>query len=332
MAHFWRVARIWWDRSQVFSWGLPLLGVCGVLVAILWPQTPGISVGILALAAGIMSVRPKMHFPEKLAWVIVLIAFAVLEVLSIRRSDQEARDYRDSQNVTFSGIATDLKASITNSAGQYNSTIAHVDDVLTQTEKLDALAKSSLENITGGDSFIAMIPDIAFSGDEITFSVVNRGKSILAGTSVLITSQGVFWPGVRPLLMDAVNKRLELPSLHPHERMKIDRRVELPSGRPDGDIQRIYVMIEGPNFSTEEFLDFRKTGRDSTGKDAWEYDYSIVQQPEFHLYKPGQKVKKDPVLERATWTTQWDPMFPIGEHGQPLRVDPKAFWSKAVSR
>jgi hypothetical protein len=332
MAQFWRIARIWWDRSRSLSWGLPLSGVCGVLITMLWPQSPGVSIGLLALAAGVMSVRPKMPFREKLIWVLVLIAFTVLEVRSIKRNDQEAREYRDSQNRAFNEIANDLKASIASSAGQYRSTIEHVDGVLTQTETIDALARTSLENITGGDSYIAMIPDVAYSGDEITFSVINRGKSMLAGATVLITSQGVFWPGVRPLLMDAVSKRLELPTMHPGERMVIDRRVSLPAGRPDGDLERIYITIEGPNFSTEEFLTFRKTGHDSSGRDAWDYEYNIIRQLPFHLYKPSRKVLKDPILERATWTTQWDPMFPIGEGGKALPIDPKSFWSKAASR
>jgi hypothetical protein len=215
MAHFWTIARICWERNKSISWGLPLSGICGVLITTIWPQSPGVSIGLLALAAGIMSVRPKMPLREKLIWVFVLIAFAVLEVRAIRRSDQEAREHRESQNRAFNQIASDLKASIANSAGQYRSTIEHVDGVLTQTENLNALAKTSLENITGGDSFVAMIPDVAYSGDEITFSVINRGKNILAGATVLITNQGVFWPGVRPLLMDAISKRLELPTMHP---------------------------------------------------------------------------------------------------------------------
>ncbi len=331
MPSFWRIARTWWDTSKVFSLGLPLCGVCGAFIAVLWPQSPGVSIGLLGLAAGIMSVRPKMHFPEKLMWIAVLIAFAVLEVRAIKRSDQEARDYRDYQNRAFREIANDLKTSITNGAGQYRSTISHLDNVLTQTERIDQLSEKSLENITGGESYIAMIPDVAYSGDEITFSVINRGRSTLMGTSVMIASQGVFWPGVRPLLMDAVSKRLELPTMHPDERMVIDRRVELPTGKPDGDIERLYVTVEGPSFTTEEFLEFRKTGRDSSGRDAWEYEYEIVQVPPYRLYKPGERVKKDPILERAAWTTQNDPRFPVGKLGQPLHLDPKLFWSKAAS-
>jgi hypothetical protein len=311
VAHFWRVARIWWDRSRTLSWGLPLSGVCAVLFATLWPQSPGVSIGLLALAAGIMSVRPKMHFAEKLTWIIVLIAFAILEVRSIRRSDQEAREYRDSQNQAFKEIATDLKASMSNSAGQYQSTIIRLEGVLGETEKLNALAQRSLENITGGDSYIAMIPDVAYSGNDITFSVINRGKAILAGASVLITTQGVFWPGVRPLLMDAVSKRLELPTMHPDERMVIDSRVQLPPDRPEGDIQRIYVTVAAPNFSTEEYLEFRRTHQDLRSEYAWEYKYQIFRVLPYHSYKVGEKVGKYPLLEQTGWTTENDPKIPV---------------------
>jgi hypothetical protein len=132
--------------------------------------------------------------------------------------------------------------------------------------------------------------------------------------------------------MDAVSKRLELPTMHPGERMVVNRRVELPAGKPDGDIERLYVTVEGPTFTTEEFLDFRKTGRDSSGHDAWEYEYEIVQIQPYRLYKPGERVKKNPILERTAWTTQNDPRFPVGRQGQPLHLNPKLFWSKAVSR
>lgn len=258
-----------------------------------------------------MSVRPKMHFAEKLAWVMVLIAFAVLEVRAIKRSDQAAKADRDAQNQKFGEIANDLKASISKSAAQYDSTILHLEGVLTQTEKVDRLAEKSLENITGGDSYIAMIPDVAYSGNGISFSVTNRGRSILTGASVLIATQGAFWPGVRNQLLDAVSKRLELPTMHPGERMVIDRRVELPSDRQEGDIERIYVMIGAPNFSTEEFLEFRRTGKDLKSADAWQYKYQIVRILPYRIYEPGEKVRKDPILEQTEWTTENDPKFPV---------------------
>jgi len=266
---------------------------------------------MLGLVAGVMGIRPKMHILEKMAWICILIIFAVLEVHAIRRGDEANRLIQEKQNQKFNSIANDLQASINSSASQYHSTISHIDGVLSRTEEVDTLAQRSLENITGGDSYVAVIPDVAYCGDEITFSVVNRGKNMLTGASLLITTQGVFWPGVRNLLMDAVSKRLELPTLHPGERMVIDRRVELPPNRPDGDVQPLFIVVGGPSFSTEEFLEFKKTGKDQRQQDAWKYKYEIVRVLPYHVYKPGEKVMKDPILEQTDWTTENDPKFPV---------------------
>lgn len=58
-------------------------GVCW-----LWyhPQPPGVSIGLLALVAGIMSVR-EMPTLEKMAWVAILIAFTVFEVDAIQKAE-----------------------------------------------------------------------------------------------------------------------------------------------------------------------------------------------------------------------------------------------------
>jgi hypothetical protein len=311
MRTFWLKADSYWNGNRMLAWALVLLGMGLAVWSSFVPQSPGVSIGLLAGAAGIMSMRPKMHPAEKFAWVAVLVAFTVLEIIAIGRGDKAAEATREAQNRAFTAIADGLKTSIDASEGQYRSTISHLDGVLTQTEDVDALTKRTLENITGGDSYIATIPDVALSGDEITFSVTNRGKNILTGASVLITTQGVFWPGVRNQLMDAVSKRLDLPTLHPGERMVIGRSVHLLPDRPEDEIQRIYVLISGPNFTTEEFLEFKKTGKDQRGGDAWEYKYSIFRMLPYRPYRPGEKIRKDPLLERTEWTTENDPKFPI---------------------
>jgi len=76
-----------------------------------WPRSPGVSIGLLALVAGIMSVRPQMRPAEKAAWVFVLVAFAVLEVHAINRGDEENKTIRDGQNEVFKGIADGVKKS-----------------------------------------------------------------------------------------------------------------------------------------------------------------------------------------------------------------------------
>src|ERR1035441_10474178 len=98
MQKFWEAVESVWNDSRVLAWVLPVAAFCAVLWASFWPPSPGVSIGLLALAAGIMSVRPKMHPAEKFAWVVVLIAFAVLEVLAIGRSDKANESARNLQN------------------------------------------------------------------------------------------------------------------------------------------------------------------------------------------------------------------------------------------
>ena len=92
-----------WNNSLVIAWSLVLAGIVLALGLACFPQSPGVSIGLLALVAGIMSVR-TMGAYEKMAWVAVLIAFAILEVLAIGRSDETAKATREAQNKEFDRI------------------------------------------------------------------------------------------------------------------------------------------------------------------------------------------------------------------------------------
>jgi hypothetical protein len=67
-----------WKESVVLAWILVFIGLGLALWATILPQSPGVSIGLLALVAGVMSVRPEMRFPEKVSWVTILIALATL--------------------------------------------------------------------------------------------------------------------------------------------------------------------------------------------------------------------------------------------------------------
>jgi len=69
--------------------------------ATIWPKSPGVSIGLLALAAAIMSIRPKMHHPEKAIWLLCLVAFTILEVAAIGRADHEHLEDRKAQDQLF---------------------------------------------------------------------------------------------------------------------------------------------------------------------------------------------------------------------------------------
>ena len=208
----------------------------------------------------------KIGRGEKAVWTLAMFLLVGLEIrtLYLDRSEHDADQNlaRCRELESFKEIAGELRTSMQSNQAGFSSSIDRVDKVLTETERVNKLAAESLENITGGDAYIAVIPDVALSGDEITFSVVNRGRSILAGASLLITTQGAFWPGVREMLMKAVSQQLQLPPMHPGERMGIDRRATLQRDQAYDPIQRLYVTISAPNFTSEEYLEFRKVGKD----------------------------------------------------------------------
>lgn len=73
-------------RSPWVAWPLVCVGFVGAAWISHHPQPPGVSIGLLALVAGVMSVR-EMPTLEKMAWVAILIAFTVFEVEAIQRAE-----------------------------------------------------------------------------------------------------------------------------------------------------------------------------------------------------------------------------------------------------
>jgi hypothetical protein len=53
---------------------------------------PGIAIGLLGSVAGVMSLRPSMHFAEKMSWLVVLVCLATAEIRSIHISARENTD------------------------------------------------------------------------------------------------------------------------------------------------------------------------------------------------------------------------------------------------
>ncbi|HEX5283885.1 MAG TPA: hypothetical protein VFW30_07190 [Bryocella sp.] len=177
--------RSWFERQWMsFPASVTLIafGVGLVIWFICQPKSPGWCIGVLAAAAGIMSLRTEgMHWGEKLAWIFILAFLAVLELKAINRADVDNKNTRDAQNQRFNDIAEGLKESVQASKNQYASTISHVDGVLTTTQTVANLTKRNLEETTGGDSFAYLdfqTPNLAYE-EKV-------GEFPLTGVSVVI--------------------------------------------------------------------------------------------------------------------------------------------------
>jgi hypothetical protein len=217
-----------------------------------------------------------MHSAEKFAWVAVLIAFTVLEVLAIKRSDEDSRAARDAQNVYFKAIADGLAGSIKASSDQYTDTIHHVDGVLATTQSVASLSRENLMNITGGESFAYVVPDTIFPKsikiplEQLSFSmhVKNAGDQPLTGVSVSVarftgkdfTDLGVMSP-------------VALGTIAPRASMLVPERGFSPGqGYVEIDgLAHYSATITAQNGTIEEEIWFRR----SSNVFGWDYKLSI---------------------------------------------------------
>lgn len=272
VAGFWGTADRFWNTSRGLAW---LLSLCGISVAI-WtafrPQSPGIAIGLLALAAGIMSVRPQMHTAEKFAWVAVLIALAVLEVKAIGRADQQANTERNHQNEEFQHMADGLTQSLKLSEREYASTIAHVDTAASRAQAATETANRAVVNITGGDSYAYVYPDYIDGQDPrvpVNLKIHNAGKYMLTGLQIKIgkVERGSYDPltvlstGIDQLVM--VNYRfVYVGTIAPQEGEIIPNYGFVPDLNADGTAYyHMYINAQNRGVQEELYLRRSRNGR-----------------------------------------------------------------------
>jgi hypothetical protein len=267
MDRFLRRAQQIWDESPVVAWALVISGIGLVLWATFRPQSPGVSIGLLALVAGIMSVRPQMHTAEKLTWVGVLILLAILEVAAIGRSDRENKAERDTQNAKFEEIARGLKDSIQQSKDQFSQDELHFEDVLGKAAKGNELVQESIADITGGKSFGFVVPQPG-GVDSFALRVWNEGDHPLLGVTITIsdTTNDPNWEV-------GLYKPIYIGNIGPHDSLPVpdlalSPRVESKSGQ-----QSYWIFVSAQNGTVSQSLYFRHR---KDGKPGWAYSYLVT--------------------------------------------------------
>jgi hypothetical protein len=153
MGEFFTKAAELWAKSRIVAWTLVILATALALWTALVPQPPGISIGLLALVAGVMSLRPDMHILEKIAWIVLLICFTVLEVHAIGESDRKNEQARGAQNAAFDAIVTKLTDSDKLSRQQFQATMDEVGKVFDKTKQAADTATAAIDAITGGNTY-----------------------------------------------------------------------------------------------------------------------------------------------------------------------------------
>jgi|HubBroStandDraft_6_1064221.scaffolds.fasta_scaffold02317_15 hypothetical protein len=168
-------------------WRHPWLGysfiTVGVFVVIRWecsvPST-GYALLAMAVAAGVMAVRPEMQGAEKWLWLAVLLAFASVEVRATRREHANQEAFQNQLQQNFTNIGDGITASISESDRNFKETIDRQNELL--------------GNITGAD----------------TFCVV---EAVLVGDNFLLTAIAVGPNPLRDVMVDQVDLDLQRAAL-----------------------------------------------------------------------------------------------------------------------
>jgi hypothetical protein len=284
---------------------------------------PGISIAVLAAFAALMSLRPDMGMLEKATWMVIIGLLLMTEVRSIRadRAANDARYLSDrrAQDAAFQTVLQAERESVQTSLSGFSSQADKTQRLLQQEISNSELGRQSLSNITGGNSFAVVLPNVVTGGDEIPLFIKNRGQNVLTGVNVLITTSGILIRMTQDEILSAAGRRDSFGALHPGESIILSQRLQPSPNTPNREIVRFYVMTGAQNFTTEEFLNLRKIGKNTSGTDSWEYSYKIYKKLPPHYYKPGEKPIPDPLLEESSWNTVADPMLVAPTAGSTTR-------------
>ncbi|HWY71126.1 MAG TPA: hypothetical protein VNX88_20845 [Terriglobales bacterium] len=218
---------------------------------------PGLAVTILGLAAVIMAIRAE-HFTrtEEVIWIVVACALCVIEIRAIRHDREvaasEQAEVRKREEENFRTIASGLQASIDNSRSQFAATMEQTKTVLDKTESVSTLTKKNLENITGGESFAFVRPQVEAAGKgPIGLVVWNRGNEVLTGVTIGFSRTN------DPNWGSEFFNRYTIGTIAPHDMAMIPITITPQLG--DNGIDHYWLMISAQNGTVDETLDFRES-------------------------------------------------------------------------
>jgi hypothetical protein len=217
---------------------------------------------VLGAAAAIMSIR-EIGAREKFCWLLVVFALLWGELRSIKKDDVDRSDARAAEAANFKKIADGLATEIEQSQKQFEATMTRANSIATRVEHAADLAKRDLENVTGGNAFATLTPQIyALSGEQTPIPLVlyNHGGNVLTGVTITIedtpNSIEEFEPN-KEYEKHFTQPRFEVGTLSPYDVRTIP--IMLPPPLPHKDGTHICnIQISAQNGAAREMLIFRK--------------------------------------------------------------------------
>ena len=220
---------------------------------------PGKSVALLGAVAVFLALRgeiKEIHGSEKVLWIMVVFVLLYVEIRAIDHDRDEAsqkeHQAREQEAANFKKIADGLQASIDNSQNQFAATMAQTKNILDKTQAVSTLTQKNLKNITGGESFAFVRPQVEAAGKgPIALVVWNHGDELLTGVTIGFSRTN------DPNWGSEFFNRYTVGTIAPHDGAMIPVTITPQLG--DNGIDHYWLMISAQNGTVDETLDFRQS-------------------------------------------------------------------------
>lgn len=262
-----------YPRWMFYPQALLFLVASAIMLVGLWMPAPGIAIGALGLAAVVMAARGASSTrAENIVWIVIatLLFFFESKAIYKDREDNEAQQaaVRAEEIRSFKEVSSGIQATIKNSQREFNATISEVGTVLDKTNGVAKLAEESLNNIVGAGSFPYVVPQIQEQTTPIPLFIVDQGKHLLTGVSVVIRNSKDFTQGDAALLN---RPAVDVGVLHPGWGKTLKVGISPDPNSAGLDIYEIEMYTQSDSFT--EILQFRKAKHTPP---LWAYRFWVV--------------------------------------------------------
>jgi hypothetical protein len=229
---------------------------------------PTVAIGFLGVVAAIMTVRADRFTPvERGMYVLLAFALFIVEMKAVYRD----RDEHDKQQAELQASEREARRMEEKS---FAALLTEGRNLLGKTQEVETLTKMNLLNITGGESYALVTPQVWSGVVPIPLSIYNYGKQTLTGVTVVIRGRQN-WDLNNPQRMYDL-PTLNVGTLHAGELRLLKAAITPVEGemKDDNDKVDFYDLdIAAQNFTVTEHLMFKR------GKHVpWDFMYQATRQ------------------------------------------------------
>lgn len=251
----------------------------------------GVYVTIMGLVIAVMSLRKEPTRPEKATWIILITVLMCAEIRNAYATDAE-------QATTFGKISDslrDTKRGLDATAQGIGDAVQGINTASLKISDVATLSRQNLENITGGESFAAVTPQVWSGLVPIPLTIYNYGKQTLTGVTVTIRRPDA-WDFTRnPYSMYVAEaSAISVGTLHRRE-IKVLNATISPVIREKEEVCRYQIDISAQNFTVTENLVFKRGIHV-----PWDFEYTVVRQ-----YVKSQTEKETKLGYVTLAKTEW---------------------------